>query len=389
MSNIINHEHPVVVAGSTSSDENANASQPKKPEQLQSIATLMNSEDRLRLIEENVRDFAIIVLDIEGCMVAWNIGAERILGYREEEALGRSISLIFTPEDEEQRVAAGELETAAATGRAEDERWHVHKDGSRLWASGIMTGLRDEAGGLCGYVKILRDFTVRKQAQQQIEALNARLQRGILDGLHRTKNNLHMVAALVEMQAAEHEGALPPEKVRQVVAHVRSLAEVHNLLTHEVTSDGQAGTVPADIVLEKLLTLLQETAGERRLTHMIAPVRLPGKQVMALALVTNELCTNALKYSLGSVSVTFTADQETATLEVCDDGPGFKEAFSPSLDSHVGLDLVGHIVRIDLSGQIRYENRPEGGARVVVTFPALGAAALIVMDNVANMGSAG
>ena len=369
MSTAINTEQTMTAPRSTPFSETANPSLPKTPEQLQSIATLMNSEARLRLIEENVRDFAIIVLDTAGCVVNWNIGAERILGYKEDAVLGRSVSLIFTPEDEEQGVSAMELKTAAATGRAEDERWHQRQDGSRFWASGIMTGLRDEAGALCGYVKILRDFTDRKQAQEQIEALNARLQRGILDGLHRTKNNLNMVAALVEMQAAEHEDTLPAEEVRQVVAHVRSLAEVHTLLTHAITSEGQTATIAADCVLEKLLELLQETAGQRLLNHRIAPARLPGKQVAALALVTNELCTNALKYSLGSVTVTLTAEQGVATLQVCDDGPGFKEAFNPSLDSNIGLDLVGHIARIDLSGQIKYENRPEGGARVVVTFP--------------------
>jgi PAS domain S-box-containing protein len=369
MDNLTTNEPAGGALHSAISYENAQPSLPKKPEQLQSIATLMNSEERLRLIEENVRDFAIIVLDIEGCMVGWNIGAERILGYREEEVLGRSIALIFTPEDENKGTSAGELKTAAATGRAEDERWHQRRDGSRFWASGIMTGLRDDSGALCGYIKILRDFTARKQAQEHIETLNVRLQRGIRDGLHRTKNNLHMVAALVELQAAEHEGTLPVEEVHQVVAHVRLLAEVHDLLTHEITSEGHSATVPADVVLEKLLALLQKTTGQRLLKPLIAPVPLLGKQVMALALATNEICTNALKYSRGNVTVTFTADQEVATLEVCDDGPGFKETFSPLLDSNIGLDLVGHIVRIDLSGQIRYENRPEGGARVVVDFP--------------------
>lgn len=369
MSDAMNNKQAVVAVDSTSSDENAMLSLPKKPEQLQSIATLMNSEERLRLIEENVRDFAIIVLDIAGCMVAWNIGAERILGYREEEVLGRSITLIFTPEDEEQGMPVRELEMAAATGRAEDERWHQRQDGSRFWASGIMTGLRDELGVLCGYVKILRDFTARKQAQEHIEALNTRLQRGIRDGLHRTKNNLNMVAALVEMQSAEHEGGLPAEEVQQVVAHVRSLAEVHDLLTREITSEGQSETIPADIVLEKLLALLQNTIVSRLINHQIMPVRLAGKQVTALALVTNEICTNALKYSSGDVTVTLTTDQEVATLQVYDDGPGFKAAFSPLLDSNIGLDLVDHIVRIDLSGHIRYENRLEGGARVTVEFP--------------------
>ena len=136
----------------------------------------LSEQERLRLIEENVTDYAIFTIDVEGCIASWNVGAERILGYQEAEILGQPLALIFTPEDRGQSVPEQELSKAAATGRAEDERWHLRKDGSRFWASGIMTGLRDEVGNLRAFAKILRDFTQRKQAADALRDAQMRLE---------------------------------------------------------------------------------------------------------------------------------------------------------------------------------------------------------------------
>lgn len=150
---------------------------------------LMSSDERLRLLEDNVRDFAIIELASDGRIAHWNLGAERILGYQEAEIVGRSISVIFTPEDRASGADVQELKGAIATGRAEDERWHLKKDGSRFWASGIMTGLRDDQGNLRGFAKILRDQTEHKRATEELAAVRERerraaevLQRSLLMG---------------------------------------------------------------------------------------------------------------------------------------------------------------------------------------------------------------
>jgi len=129
---------------------------------------LPGAEELFRLMVESVTDYAIFATDIEGSVVSWNTGAERIFGYAEEEIVGHDASVIFTPEDIEQRQAELELETAASQGRAEDERWHVRKDGSRFWASGIMTPLRDEAGNLRGFVKVARDNTRRQLDEEHL-----------------------------------------------------------------------------------------------------------------------------------------------------------------------------------------------------------------------------
>jgi PAS domain S-box-containing protein len=134
------------------------------------------SEERFRLLLENVKDYAIFFLDTEGRIIRWSLGAERILGYQEAEILGQPSSVIFTPEDLQQGVDQQELEQAVTEGRAEDERWHIRKDGTRFWASGITTPLRDETGQLRGFSKIMRDFTERKQAEDERNQLLAREQ---------------------------------------------------------------------------------------------------------------------------------------------------------------------------------------------------------------------
>jgi PAS domain S-box-containing protein len=145
-------------------------------ERKQIEAELRLSEARFRMLLENVQDYAIFLLDANNRVVRWSAGAEKILGYHEAEILGQSGSIIFTPEDLQQGADKEELNTASSKGQAEDERWHIRKDGSRFWASGIMTPLRDSSGQLQGFAKIMRDFSDRKQAEQEREQLLKREQ---------------------------------------------------------------------------------------------------------------------------------------------------------------------------------------------------------------------
>jgi PAS domain S-box-containing protein len=129
-------------------------------------AELLRAADaRWRLVVESVEDYAIITLDLAGRVQTWNPGAERVFGWAEAEIVGRDGAVLFTPEDRAAGVPAREQATALATGRAEDERWHIRKDGTRFFASGVMTPLRD--GHLMGYTKVCRDVTARRQAEQR------------------------------------------------------------------------------------------------------------------------------------------------------------------------------------------------------------------------------
>ena len=126
---------------------------------------LQQSEAYLNLLIESAKDYAIFTLDPERRIVSWSTGAEGIMGYSEAEMTGQWGDILFTPEDRQKGAPEGEAETAATEGRAENERWHVRKNGSRFWASGSVSPLRDNNGALVGFVKIMRDLTERKEVE--------------------------------------------------------------------------------------------------------------------------------------------------------------------------------------------------------------------------------
>jgi PAS domain S-box-containing protein len=129
------------------------------------------SEEHFEQLVAGVRDYAVFLLKREGIVATWNAGAERIKGYRSEEIVGQSFSRFYPPELVEQGWPAEELKRAAAEGRFEDESWRVRKDGSRFWANIVITALRDEGGGVRGFLKITRDLTERKQAEENARRL--------------------------------------------------------------------------------------------------------------------------------------------------------------------------------------------------------------------------
>ena len=135
------------------------------------ISQLGRSEAQLRLIFDGVTDHAIVGIDSARVISAWNSGAERMMGWREDEIIGRSASEIFLPQDRDERKPELEVETALSTGRASEERWYLRKDGSTFWGSGVLTPLRDPAGGASGFVKIFRDMTEQKAAEAERLAL--------------------------------------------------------------------------------------------------------------------------------------------------------------------------------------------------------------------------
>lgn len=129
------------------------------------------SEDRFRRFVDSLTDYAVVFFDPGATIVGWNFGAAAIFGWQAEEAVGRPGSIIFTPEDVASGAPETEIQSAAKTGRAEDERWHTRKNGERFFASGVVTALRDESGTLLGFTKVLRDITRRYEAEMERERL--------------------------------------------------------------------------------------------------------------------------------------------------------------------------------------------------------------------------
>ncbi len=129
--------------------------------------------DRAQMLQslgENVRDYAIILLDREGRVLTWSTAAERLKGWKAGEIIGQHFSRFYTQEDLQAGKPALELETAAREGRFEDEGWRVRKDGSRFWADVVVTALRDPKGDLRGFGKVTRDLTERRRAEEKFRA---------------------------------------------------------------------------------------------------------------------------------------------------------------------------------------------------------------------------
>ncbi|MCL5743586.1 MAG: PAS domain S-box protein [Acidobacteria bacterium] len=174
---------------------------------------LRKSEDQLRLLLDSVKDFAIFRLDAEGRVATWNAGAERIKGYRAEEILGKDFSSFYTPEDRKSGKPADQLRQAAVEGRYEEESWRVRKDGSRYWASAVLTAVRGADGELQGFAKVVRDISEQRRAQEAL----------------RTEEILK--AEIAERKRAE-------EKLQQSQEHYRALIENGSEIIGLLDADG-------------------------------------------------------------------------------------------------------------------------------------------------------
>jgi PAS domain S-box-containing protein len=132
---------------------------------------LYESEEQFRLMVSSVKDYAIFMLDPGGHVISWNLGAERIKGYRAEDIIGRHFSCFYSEDDVRSGKPEQELRTAISEGRIEDEGWRMRKDGSRFWANVVITSLWDSGGHLKGFSKVSRDMTDRKRAEQKFLGL--------------------------------------------------------------------------------------------------------------------------------------------------------------------------------------------------------------------------
>ena len=135
-----------------------------------------------RMMVEQVRDYALFVLDPSGHILTWNAGARRLKGYAAEEIIGRHFSVFYAPEAVDRGWPAEELRLATREGRFEDEGWRVRKYGSRFWANVVLTALRDDGGKLIGFSKITRDLTERKRQEEALRQAEERF-RLLIEGV--------------------------------------------------------------------------------------------------------------------------------------------------------------------------------------------------------------
>ena len=343
---------------------------------------LRESEERFRLVVESVRDYAIFQLNENGDIVTWNKGAERLLGWSGQEAIGRSASLIFTPEDIERGEHRREFELARLEGRAQEDRWHLRKDGSRFFASGVLTCVNrdDGAGVVC--TKVMQDITTRKQQEEQLRQSLDEKSILVREIHHRVKNNLQMIVSLLNLQANHTEDAQVLSAFEEAKGRVRAIAQIHEQL--HVSEDLSEVEVGAYLqVLANELVLLHTTVPDGVQLRVAAQdLTLPIEKAIPVGLIANELILNSLKHGLqagtGSLAVTLehvaaepggegtSPSGARALLRVQDSGPGFPAGFEPAKAGSMGYQLVNLLVR-QVRG--RMEISSGAGASVTVTFP--------------------
>lgn len=167
---------------------------------------LLESEQRFHLMTSSVAEYAIIMLDLQGCVRTWNAGAQRITGYVERDIVGHDFGRFYSAEDAEADKPTHTLQHAASEGRFVEDGWLLRSDGSAFWASVVMTPLRDAHGDLTGFCMIARDLTERRKAEN---ALRAEMQERL-----RIDEELQRLNRSLEAQVRERTADLLDAKLR-------------------------------------------------------------------------------------------------------------------------------------------------------------------------------
>src|SRR4051794_7392667 len=270
-------------------------------------------ESRYTSLVQNIKDHSIFMMDPEGNITTWNAEAERIIGYTEAEVLGRNFSVIFTPEDLQAGMSKQELRLAREDGRAEDERWHVRKDGSRFWALGIVTPMHDAGGNLTGFSKILRDMTDRKRAELQLQEQAVALRQAdrsknefLATLAHELRNPLAPIRNALQVmrlaggdaRAAEQSRAVIERQVEQMVRLVDDLLDLSRISGGKMELRRKRVELPAVIgaALEASRPLIEACGHELTVALPPEPVHLDADPTR-LAQVFLNLLNNSAKYT--------------------------------------------------------------------------------------------
>ncbi|HLK56224.1 MAG TPA: PAS domain S-box protein [Chthonomonadaceae bacterium] len=337
-------------------------------EKRRSEAALRASEERFRATFDQVA-IGIGHGSLAGQWLLVNPQLCALLGYMQSELLTLRFQDITYQDDlpyvreQFQRLMSGEIPNFTIENRV------LRKDGALVWTNTTVSLVSQADGAPDYFIAAIEDISARKAVEAHIQALNRSLRDAMKETHHRVKNNLQIIASMVDMRLLESDSPVTLDDLRRISACVHTLAVIHEMLTERAKEDERADTVSAREMLGRLLPMLQRAVPIRGIRFELEDIPLPTRQSTALALITNELVSNALKHSQGSVDVSFRVQGEDAILEVHDDGPGFPPDFDPKLAANTGLELVESLTHLDLLGTSRYRNRPEGGASVEICLP--------------------
>ena len=380
--------------------------------------SMFTKAKRFEQLLEKVTDFAIIFKNTEGIIEEWNVGAERLFGYTAEEAIGQSILIIYTPEDRANRISPLEMKIAAETGVCEDERWHLRKDGSVFFASGLLHSIY-ENGVLTCYVKIVRDLTERVELEAALEESRQILE---IKAGERTSDQGESIRILrLEMAANRRKDVLRQRLMQKVIntqedERKRISRDIHDHLGQEMTAlrlqlqafREQLGNDPKlterfNKVLETAETLdstidfiawelrpaaLEELGLEAAINNyvkqwsnhiqttaevhanILSNKRLPLEIEINLYRIVQEALNNIAKHAkANNVSILLEKPKDKIVLIIEDDGVGFD--LEEKVNKAEGLGLIGMGERAALvNGEIEIESAIGSGTTIYVRVPA-------------------
>ena len=359
---------------------------------------LRRSEERFRRLVEAVEDYAIFMLDPDGHITSWNSGAQRSKGYTAHEIIGQHFRVFYPPEVQASRHPENELEAARRDGHYEEEGWRVRKDGSRFWATVLITPVYNDEGTHIGFTKVTRDSTQRRRLEQdrehalqalaaanaQLGRLNEQLKRAAADQAqflavtaHELRTPIGVVGGSAETLARHLDDLTVEERTELVDAMVSSTGRLRRLVADLLTASRlEASSLEMRLETVQVGDVLNRAGAVVRRAHPDAEIvaEVPaGLAVTAdtdrLAQAVENLLSNALRHGSSPVHVT-AAKTEPGTVEIRirDSGPGVPEAVRPRLFSRfatgaasggtgLGLFIVRELARAQ-GGEATYEPGP-------------------------------
>jgi PAS domain S-box-containing protein len=322
------------------------------------------SEEQFRLLVSEVRDYAIFMLDPKGHIASWNTGAQLIKGYRADEIIGRHFSIFYPAEDIAAHEPEHKLEIARVDGSYKEEGWRIRKDGTRFWASVVITALHDGNGELVGFSKVTRDLTERKhveeiqaamrqqelqlareqEARKQAEA-HVQLRDSFLSTTaHELRTPVTSLLATAQLlQRRTERGDLTPERIQRanqtIIVQAKRLNRLTTMLLDITRLD--AGKIHFERAPMDIRDAIDQVIYELQLTldhHVIAlelpetPLMVEGNDVRFEQIIYN-LVQNAIKYSAPGSTVRVGMQQhgQHAVITVADEGMGIRAEDLPHI----------------------------------------------------------
>lgn len=360
------------------------------------------SEERFRLLVENVKDYAIFLLDPSGYVISWNAGAERSKGYVASEIIGQHLS-VFYPEDKQaESQSPQQLSTAMREGKFEDERWCLRKDGSRFWASVTITSVFDDTGRHRGFVMVTRDLSESRKISD-LENEGRRISAYLAMLGHELRNPLApVVSAVGLMRQIPIES--PPlraardvidRQVQQMARMIDDLLDVSRITSGSIRLERKPVAL-ADVVDQAVETsqpLMDERGHVLSVKLDAAPLWVSGDRARLVQVVTN-LLNNAAKYTPpgGQVAIDVVPVGRELEIRVRDNGSGIEEGLQEHIfelfvqgKQDISRGAGGLGVGLALSRQIVHQHGgsiavfskgvPGAGSEFVVKLPAVAAPA--------------